>query len=282
MSDPAPLADFLFDTPHFVSHVFHELPRLEPVISDLSWAALFLFLTPRPTSVKIGEVLSKEKIMSQALVALLDRPSEKSFGMVPILIHERESGSYIVYGLKGGATPLLLPGSMTVQDYVSGNCRNTASSAISFSVPPLGKVAGWIGSIFLDECRRLHAPVPEVPKDASVHKDNRDTQTPGGVFWIGNSSDVYARLEAWLYTAAVVACQRRCHETATLMNWCLPDRIETHAAIWYTAPDQQHRERELNWLIRTWYQRRDPALTEEALEIRLMQVAEKILASQPG
>lgn len=220
--------------------------------------------------------------MSHSLVALLDRPSEKSFGMVPILIHDLESDSHVVHGLKDGARPLLLPGSMTVQDYVSGNCRNTASCAISFSVPPLGKVAGWIGSVFLDKCRRLHASVPEVPKDASVHKDDRDTRTPGGIFWIGKSSDVYARLEAWLYAAAMVACQRRCHETAILMNWCLPDRIETHAAIWYTAPDQQHRERGLNRLIRTWYQRREPALTKETLEMRLMQVAEKILASQPG
>jgi hypothetical protein len=231
---------------------------------------------------KDPECPEKRKAARFTVVALLDRPSEKSFGMVPFLVREVPSNTHSAYGLKDSPVELVLPREMLVEQFIQTNCRNIGSAGITFDeAPDKGLCAGWAGRDFLKRCVKLKVPTPDVPKENYVHHDQQDSEMPGGCFWLEPTMIAYDRLEHWIKIAGPLACQRNSHEIATLLHWCLPDRIETHAAMWYTAPDPRHAEREIAWLIRVHYGPKEPGITPGELRVRLDAVARKLLSEAP-
>lgn len=218
--------------------------------------------------------------MPHTLIALLDRPHEKSFGMVPLLVRDEESGLHIAFGFSDEPRPLRLPGGSTLQEFLAGHGRDVTACGIVLSRPPFCKIGGWIGTAFLDECRRLSVPEPATPAHLTAHTDEKDTRAPGGIFWIAGTAEVYDSLDSWLRTAAIHACQNRCPATAALLRWCLPDRLETHAATWFTAQDPLQQQREAASMLGVWYRWREPTLTAATLAERFETAAKKLLLGQ--
>lgn len=211
--------------------------------------------------------------MAYHLVALLDRPDERSFGIVPLLCREEGTGEHLVYGLAKGTTPLVLPSMMSVEDFVQMNCRDVDACAITFDEEPHGKVAAWFGEAFLRECRAVDVPVPELPNGGFPHRDAKDAEC-GGHVWVAAYPDAYARLDGWFRTAARICGARRDARLARLMRWCFPQRVETHAMLWYTTENRSDADRELRWFLRVYY--RDKKWTARKLRRHLMKEVERL------
>lgn len=208
------------------------------------------------------------------LLALLDRPSSRSFGMLATLIRDTGTGRLLVSGLAGGVRPLTLPSSMTLQEFIDGHCLDVAPMAIAVPHPEKTSVAGWLGDAFLEECDRLQVPPPRTPGPPPYrHADMIRPDAADGVFWIEAAPPLYTRLEAWNRQAALIAYATGNPEVAELMGWCLPEHEETMAARWHTARTPADRQRELAFCLRL-----HPELADStaALERRLATIVRRL------
>lgn len=200
------------------------------------------------------------------LIALLDKPSIESFGMVPLLV--RKDGEERLYVYRGAKDAPPTTHSDREFRMMTHHMRVVEVRHIRFEEEPVDKVAGWLGMAFLANSRRLGLPDPDVTGDYPTYVFGAADQplVSEGVFWFASPDDVFARLEIWLLFAAKEAFRRKSAEVAGLMHWCLPMRDETQAAIWYTAPDDKRHDL-LTWSLRMFlpYER---GLTREALKKR--------------
>lgn len=178
--------------------------------------------------------------MSLKAVALLDPPSPASLGVVPFVIEAE--GALRVCGVKGRPRERLDRKELS-ELIAEGHALEIPPAELSPEVDQ-DWMAGWLGDEFREKARALRAPSICVPLGGGV--------LPGkGSFWFGPLAQVYGLLDRWLREAA-----RDCFEEgkekadlASLMQWVLPSRLETQAAVWYTRAEQD-RNRELAWFMR--------------------------------
>ena len=208
------------------------------------------------------------------LLALLDRPSSRSFGMLAIIVRVAGTGRLLVSGLAGGVRPLTLPSHMTLQEFIDSYCLDVAPMSIAVDHPEKSSVAGWLGDAFLEECTRLQVPPPRTPMPPPYrHADMIRPDPADGVFWIEEPARLYTRLETWNRQAALIAFATGNPEVAELMGWCLPEHEETMAARWLTARTPIDRQRELAFCLRL-----HPELADStaALERRLATIVRRL------
>ena len=156
--------------------------------------------------------------------AMLDPPSERSFGMVAFLVIGDELAEPMVIGMAGGNRPLGHDPGYTLEMFINaGHAHAVPHQDITFSEVPTGQVVGWLGHAFLAECLRLRLPRPETA--GVTYEDAK------GIFWIEPSEDCYARLERWTLAVAPRATQERSREMVALMGQCLPFHEATLAAV---------------------------------------------------
>jgi hypothetical protein len=171
----------------------------------------------------------------ERVTALLDRPSPKTMGMVPIAI--RAADSLRVSGLATERVVDLAPAEL--------EALLREGNAIDVDVPLAPHVgplaAAWVGRAWLSRAQELDAPI--VPFDFTHAAGDE------GLFMVASPAFIYAGLDVWVRSALVRALELRSVGIARLMATSLPDRDETRAALWLTA-DPDAADRELAWWAR--------------------------------
>jgi len=196
-------------------------------------------------------------------LALLDKPNRSSFGLTPLAVEER--GGVRVLGLA--------PASVhrgrglddrQVQELISGGHALATEISIPQDELSSDTVALWLGEAFAERAEKLNLPTAPLPTVSH--------RADGGRFFLGPAESMYPYLEYWTnaafrrFRAESDSSVRR--NIAALMDWVLPNRAESLAAKWISAPDP---DRELLMQIRTFARDRDP----EALRVD----HEKLLSS---
>lgn len=171
------------------------------------------------------------------LRAILDRPGTASMGLYPVVLAFGDE--LRIHGLTRGPTPIspsdleqLLDGGHATQvdDVVDDN-----------AVGPL--CAFWVGRAFEHGADDADAPTLPFTRDELRAAGNH------GRFRLDAPATVYAALDRWLRQAFVAAVDRGSREIAKLMNRVSPERTETRAALFITAPEDE-RNRYLSWWAR--------------------------------
>ena len=209
------------------------------------------------------------------LVALLERPSTKSFGMIPILVRSPGIEGLTCYGLADGPRPLGRHDE-ELRCFLLAQCGVVESLDINYVTPPEGRVAGWIGDAFLAGCREFDVPLPIIPD--VTYRPPPASHAPEflGRFWVAPPADIYAAMDAWLKKAAVLAFKRSSFEIAGLLNWCLPDREEAQAAWWYAVRHDARREKDImRWFTQNVSAKRTATLL---LRWKFKNIARRMLA----
>jgi hypothetical protein len=200
------------------------------------------------------------------IVALLDKPSTSSFGLLA-LVTRSEAGTLETEGLAE-------PSDLWVSD---DHYDALAESGSLVQLPreldrpaETGRLSAlWLGRGFEKRAKEIGVSLP--PRIA-LPKAN---ELEDGTLWLLRVDHGYQILDAWLYHAAEEALRERNPDIAKLMAWALPDRDETRMALWFTskAPRQ-----ELEWWFRLLRdQSRNISIDE--LEVRLARLSEQILHS---
>jgi hypothetical protein len=174
------------------------------------------------------------------ILALLDKPSPKSFGMVPVIVR---CGICDLYALDGRVQLLSVDRVRIDELCASGHAYDVSALGASIEGAPRPLVAGWLGAEFLENARRLGAPEPPVT-------DARFVFEPHGSFWVDAPQDVFGCLKRWTLAAARRVFIERNAALADLMAWALPDEQETIAAIWWTRGSDEDRKRYLRLAMR--------------------------------
>ncbi|MEK7545579.1 MAG: hypothetical protein AAB554_00710 [Patescibacteria group bacterium] len=170
------------------------------------------------------------------IVGIADRPNPQSFGVVPFIVRTDE-GRLLVAGHQEAEIDeerlrWLYRNPIGALDVSQIGARLDAFAR--------GLVAGWVGGVFMAECKARAAPLPEIP--AACHA------VPGEArFWIGPSAEVRACRQRWVEAAARQVIRTRDRTLADLMLWADPRAPEREAAVWYTRDTREERDQELQW-----------------------------------
>jgi hypothetical protein len=175
--------------------------------------------------------------MSHQIVALLDRPSPRSFGMVPFVERTADSTLYI-RGLRGRPAQVMLD--VDLDQLLK---EHSALAVDITTTEPIAEttVAGWIGAQFRDEARRIP---PQVPWSKCRRAADQ------GHFWLGDREAIHRTMEQWVKEAARDVFERRDAGLANLMIWVMPDSELTRAALWSTKATDKERQERLAWWLR--------------------------------
>jgi hypothetical protein len=176
------------------------------------------------------------------VVALLDRPSRDSMGAIPI-VSGRTSSILSVHGLAN--SPEQLIANDDLEDLIASHQAIAFRPPVAVELAPAvsNPVAMWVGREFEVKASDLGVPAPPLPSDQVV-------RAPDGRAALANSTEVYARLEAWLERAFRMVVEDSSEPLAKLMSQVLPDHEFTQAALWCSAKSNKRRSEELDWFLR--------------------------------
>ena len=210
------------------------------------------------------------------LIALLERPSEKSFGMVAIVVRTSNEPLPFVSGLSEASRWRTFASQKEAEKLLHNQCGVVESCGITFSQRPVELLAGWLGTAFEENCHKENVPVPVIPDTAIIAPLAPHDPEFLGRFWIGPPPEVYIHLDDWMKAVAPLAFKRRSREIARLMNWCLPLREESQAAVWYTTEDDEKRKRWLRFNLQTNPKK---GMTAKKLRRKFEGIVDKMLAT---
>jgi hypothetical protein len=163
-------------------------------------------------------------------------------GAIP-LVSGRTSSTLAVYGLAD--SPEQPIANDDLQDLIASHQAIALRPPVSVELTPAvsNPVAMWVGREFEDKASELGVPAPPMPSDQIVSaRDGRAA--------LANSSEVYARLEAWVERAFRTVVEDSSEPLAKLMSQVLPDHEFTQAALWCSARSKKQRSEELDWFLR--------------------------------
>lgn len=173
----------------------------------------------------------------KTVVALLDRPSPESFGMVGILIKYEDK--YETLGLTENKF-------ITQREFerLGGHILEVYSTLDNNLINP---AALWIGNEFYSKATNLKAP--QLP-------DTKDWNTPlhphtsTGKYSFLETKQAYKTLDEWTTEAAREALLRNNYDLAKLTAWALPFSSASKAAIYFTTPTPEKQKQELKLYMR--------------------------------
>jgi hypothetical protein len=172
------------------------------------------------------------------VIALLDKPSAHSMGVLPTVI-ESADGQLRISGF-ASARPYSLQQS-ELDELLSAKQALAVEPALPHPETDDPIIAAWIGRHFAKNAAQFGLPLPEFPEPsrAMLH----------GSFSLSTPALVVAKYCAWLQVAFKKAIATKNTGIATLMVQVFPDHELTRAALWYTA-SAADRIRELAWIVR--------------------------------
>lgn len=169
--------------------------------------------------------------------ALLDRPDERSMGLLPIALARGDR--LLVSGLAAGTQALDEVGLERLIN--EGHALAVRAPIASGRPGPL--CAAWVGQDFERAAEDAGAPPPPFERSAMSRVAGK------GWYLLDTPAVVFAALDRWVRETFAVAIDRGSHELATLLAWVSPNRDETRAAQFITGTPEQ-RERALAWWAR--------------------------------
>lgn len=188
------------------------------------------------------------------LYAILDAPSAKSFGWVPVLYEDYGNKSGDAMALR--ATEGTHPGTFDY-DLVEQRERSGDLYKVHMQVPvEANHGVVWVGKSFRETLTELvlkneTLPWPKLPGIQSTGKLDR------GTYFLATHEEGTKILTDWCEAAARFVVCRRVPSTeqyppevtavASLMNWTLPDLPCVEAAVWLTTDNP---DRHLDWRTR--------------------------------
>jgi len=167
-------------------------------------------------------------------VALLDKPSPRSFGITPIVTTD-DAGTLKVHGLVRDS--MHRAKHVTRRDVDDLIHTENAIAMPELELPARmigdGAVAMWVGDAFTHEAQRLDLEVKALPE--------HEIRLTGGTVFIGPPTDMFVYLSTWLERAFQRVREEKDGETrrriAALMRWTLPDHPLTMVASLRSAED---------------------------------------------
>jgi hypothetical protein len=195
------------------------------------------------------------------IIALLDRPSPRSFGMVPFVLLAR--------GFKG--RPAWRLEARDVEELVLDRHALRVDATVPDPIDD-DTVAGWLGRQFLQEAGSIPAGVPW---------ERRRPAADDGHFWLAQRADLYQTLERWVHEAACDVFERDDARLAKLMIWVRPDSAVTRAALWSTKKTEEERKERIAWWVRLERDAGRPT-TEAEMTERLRHIREEYLGASSG
>lgn len=175
--------------------------------------------------------------MSHQIVALLDRPSPRSFGRVPF-VERTADGTLRVHGLHGRPAQTMLDADL---DQLLHERSALAVDTTLHEPITETTVAGWIGAQFRDDARRSPPQVPWGKCRLAADQ---------GHFWLGDREAIRGIMEQWIKEAARDVFERKNARLANLMIWVMPDSDLTRAALWSTKTTEKEQQDRIAWWIR--------------------------------
>lgn len=177
------------------------------------------------------------------IVALLDKPSPNSFGMCPLITRFYDNNFCEVLGLSSGIKTISIE--ELDQLYRQGHILKVKSQLPKNLSNP---VALWLGNKFFIKADYLSAPpLPQIDKTwHSPLKPHHES----GKYTIKDCREAFNILNSWVTTTGIEALTTNNHEFAKLMNWTLPLSPITQASLYFTAPTNESKQRELKWQLR--------------------------------
>ncbi|SRR3989344_63321 len=165
------------------------------------------------------------------IVALLDKPSAESFGMVGLIVTVNSFNE--MYQTAGLSSKNMVVTPYQLNQQLSGHILNVQSP---LPVDLVNPVAVWIGSQFYSKATELKAPsLPTI--DQSWHQPLEPEQTRGN-YAIKESKEAYKILENWVTEAATDALLTNNYDLAVLTSWTLPLHPAAQAALYFTAANK--------------------------------------------
>lgn len=202
------------------------------------------------------------------LIALLDRPSKESLGIVPLVL-ETTTG-LILCGFKGGPRPLAAE-KLREGEHL-GSVLRVEGPEVSLG-PEAQLAAGWLGHEFARKAQELGAP--EIRTDELSLNTAED-----GQYWFDRPERVVEFIDSWVIEAARIAIDTRSPDLAELMEQASPDHFDTCAALYATRTDEVQRREELEWIARLERDAGRPVEIDE-LERRLEERVAEIRCVSP-
>ena len=199
------------------------------------------------------------------VVAIADRPSPKSFGVVPYIVRT-DAGRLLVAGH---------PQAKIDEDYLTSLYNNPIGahdvSMVGARIEAFERtlVAGWLGDLFLSECARLGAALPD-------STETWHAEAAEGRFWIGPRAEVNACRKRWVDAAARQVVRTESKDLADLMKWADPHCPEAEAAVWLTRPTEQARDRELQWFSQIVSSLGERRRTKAQIEAEILRTIERL------
>jgi hypothetical protein len=164
------------------------------------------------------------------LIALLDKPSRDSFGMVPVVVSDQD-GRLDVLGLAADSRHRKAAFTRAAYDSLIAGGHALPVSTTRTVEPQMTTVALWLGDDYEAEARANGLELPPLPLVP--------TPAEGGRFFLGTANDLFVYLEHTVRRAFVLA-QRVDASRATLvdlMQRTLPQHQLTLAAALVNARD---------------------------------------------
>lgn len=202
--------------------------------------------------------------MKVNVLAIIDRPSKKSFAMLGF-VGDTGHSPYPCFGYDEGSRMhryAVRPDELETS-IATRSLLDVRSLKINLDVDPHAthpRVAAWVGNGFRASVEKIGMHIG-IPGDAE--------QTDDGTLWFTGSDRAYANMTNFIESAA-----HRVFDTSTtatdrqvlaeLMHWTIPTAPETLAAVWHTQTNEVVRERELALQLRALYT--GPARTVEELK----------------
>ena len=188
------------------------------------------------------------------LIALLDKPSEDSLGMVPAVVKESDKTIRVLGLAPTSAHRAKGLHERDVKDLIAGGHALGIEDTHVKDRLADDTAALWLGHEFQDVATEVgvaFAPPPQRPVIAFK-----------GKIFLLPSPVAYRHIEDWVVGAfktfrsllprpiggGDVSDRPRRLKIADLLSWALPERPEALAASWAVSPDPEH---ELKWQIRT-------------------------------
>lgn len=210
------------------------------------------------------------------IVAVLDRPDPRSFGMAPLLVHD--SNGYSVLGLANDGLRRIDEGEAEVA--LSGRCYR-----IDLDLPNENDLCvGWLGGTWVEEVRGLGLDPTRRPALFGERVPETYSVPDKGRFYLAPPRAVYAALDAWVGLAGRRFVQLNPSDPARatiarLMRWTLPDDPRTMAVMVASKVGDEQRER-LDLYVRRRRDAGTPTRSDE-LEAELREVLARMRPTKP-
>lgn len=185
--------------------------------------------------------------VSAPVLALVDKPSTRSFALLPVVVDAGFPDHYFCTGLADASAHRREVPKKDFERFFPNAMLDLREYIISTTVDLDASeqcAVGWVGNGFRTKSVELELELPRELLHAHRVAD--------GVFWFDTPSTVHARMREYIERAMREVVRTRNRHVAEMMHQTIVMEPETLAAMWYTCTSaaEQAKEIELQLKLR--------------------------------